>query len=499
MGDEVRVLLCTECGAPVNAPAAGGQMSCEYCGASLVIGRPQAGPIDLGAGMDELGMSPEQVERARLKSLRMQMEHYETDGNPYCYIEAPDGLEYISATDELDEDFIPMALSAFRTAVQRCQTSGGRMPDQRKVYWLARKLKNSWTRRNEAVRARAVIETAHGVVSDPGYRQLLTCTLADLSRHGEDVSGSLRWLEQCDPRPPQLDLDTEYRTSLAMTHLVRGAYQEALDLVGERYGQVPYEPSSIAVVNSIRVSALEGLGRQEEAEQAFEPFIDELPGGFLENMYEGSQPWAPAARALARYRTRKAMRDAVPSDLDLDDGIADSAPEVHVPDKVGEWIFGIIAVPLFIGGLALYDGYTDKVKSDAMATWESVTGVITATGVNAETSDDDTTFYPDVRYSFEVNGRQYRGDFIGLDVPGYESSIGAQSFADGLRGEADAVTVYYDPADPSDCALITTPDTFAPYEMLIGVGLLIVALGIFVYYLVRLVVHHAALRRAALR
>jgi len=130
-GQQVRVLMCTQCGAPVEASSAGGMLTCDYCGATLHVGAAHTGPIDFGHA--DLGLSPEQAEAARLQSLRKQAEHYDENG-PYTYMYAPDDLEYLAASDETADDFIPMALQAFNAAVQRCEASGNQLEAQRRVY-----------------------------------------------------------------------------------------------------------------------------------------------------------------------------------------------------------------------------------------------------------------------------------------------------------------------------------------------------------------------------
>jgi len=138
----VRVLMCTQCGAPIQTSQQGGSYTCEYCGAALQVGAQRSGPISFQSAQDQLGLDPEQMEAARLKSLKKQADHYDAS-NPYSYYEAPDDLEYIAATDELDDSFLPMALQAFKMATDRCHASSCALPDQRRVYWLAKKLKNS--------------------------------------------------------------------------------------------------------------------------------------------------------------------------------------------------------------------------------------------------------------------------------------------------------------------------------------------------------------------
>jgi hypothetical protein len=303
---DARVLMCPSCGAPEHEHHSGPSFPCSYCGALIRI-HARRGPIRFG-GLPA-GVSAEAAERARLVSLQAQAARYDYDGD-YCYFHAPDGLDYLAAMDETDESFFPTALAAFKLALDRCEADPGRMESERRVFWVARKLKNSCVQRDEPLRAKAAVETALDQVTDPGYRQLLTCILADALRTEGNLEACEALLEQCDPRPPLLDLDTEYRTSLGMVLASRGRWPEVLALVGERRGMIPYEPSSVAVFHSLRVVALESLRRSREAADEMAGLVGDLQaaGGtlaFLERMYRNSEVWRAAKTVLARHRARR--------------------------------------------------------------------------------------------------------------------------------------------------------------------------------------------------
>jgi hypothetical protein len=322
MSDETRVLLCPNCGAPEREVHGGPSFPCSHCGAVIRVG-PRRGAVRFGALAD--GVSPEEAERTRMVSLRAQAAHYDSRGL-YAYIETPRDFRHLSAIDETSADFFPIALTSFKLSLERCAASPGRPELERNVYWLARKLKNSCVRRNETLRAKAVLETALDAVVDPGFRQLLLCALVDMARNEDDLDRAEALLADCDPRPQFLDLDTEYRTTLGMLLMRRERWAELLELVGPRSGEIPCEPSSIAVFHSLRIAALEESGRGFDADFEMDdllcalwnvapPSPAEVRRGFdggqslLDNMYADDQRrphWAPARRVLERYRARRA-------------------------------------------------------------------------------------------------------------------------------------------------------------------------------------------------
>jgi len=486
-----RVHLCTNCGAPVSSPAQGSVAACEFCGAEVRFGIEPSGPIRFIDPRQALGLSPEKMEAARLASLKKQAEHYDTSSNPYCYIEAPDDLEYISATDELSEEFLPMALQAFNVAVGRCQKSGGGMQEQRRVFWIARKLKNSWTRRDEPLKARAVLETAYDLLQDPGYRQMLMCTLADLARKEGNLALAEEWLGMCDPRPPLLDIDSDYRTSRALLCIAEEKWATALALVGEHRGMIPYEPSNVVVFNGVRVACLEKLGRGPEALENMRFIVEASSLEFAESVFASSTAWAPAYAVLGRLRSLGEIRESTPGG---DDSERISEPEVKVPEAIGGWFVGIMVVPLAFGAVALCSSIDDRNRAERMAGWKSTPGETVKIGFRIEGSGDDVSIYPKVVYAYNVDGVRHTNDYIGMNVDSMSSTVDAEAEAD--RWNRPDLQVYYDPANPSESALDVSPDPDAPIIFVIGVILgvvFVVLLTIFVGSHVR---RHAALRAA---
>ncbi|MBW2262622.1 MAG: hypothetical protein JRG91_11665 [Deltaproteobacteria bacterium] len=285
---DLRVLICRLCGAPLTASREGGETTCDYCGAVSVLSRCRDERVRITDPTLQGEPDPEKRERLRMASLERQMETYDEEKNPYAYYGTPSGLEHLDL-EYMDPTLPAIASEAFRKAIADCEESGGELNDQRLVFWIALKLKNMWVIRDRPHDARPVIETASEVLTDPGYRQLMFCKMADLARKADDLEAARAWLARCDPRPPLLDLDSDYRTTAAAIAIRQGKWSRVLELVGRERGDVPFEPSSVALLQLQRVEALENLGEGEAAERELGWLLDALDHDFLARWLDGSK------------------------------------------------------------------------------------------------------------------------------------------------------------------------------------------------------------------
>lgn len=342
----LRVLLCRQCGAPLAASPEGGEATCDYCGAVSVHSRRSDERVRLTDPTLQAEPDPDRRERLRMDSLVQQMETYDEEKNPYAYYGTPAGLEHLDL--EYTDPALPaIASEAFRKAVADCEESGGGLKHQRIVFWTALKLKNMWTIRNEPGNARPVIETASEVLTDPGYRQMMFCKMADLARRADDLEAAQAWLSRCDPRPPLLDLDSDYRTTAASIAIRLGQWQRVLELVGRERGDVPFEPSSVALLQLQRVEALENLGERGDAERELAWLLEILDHDFLARWLDGSKMLSSCRGVWDRIEGRD--RDAEAADIPPS-SMQDS--DAHAPRRRAALI-ALVAALLLAGIVAL--------------------------------------------------------------------------------------------------------------------------------------------------
>ena len=123
--------------------------------------------------------------------------------------------------------------------------------------------------------------------------------------------------------------------------------------------------------------------------------------------------------------------------------------------------------------------------------WPSTEGRVVASGVERNRRDNyetdsqgrrrqvDPTYHARVEYTYRVGGRSYTSDRIWIaDGEAWEDEYGAQDFvADYPPGSE--VELVYNPADPSDAALIVQAPTRLIF-IVTGMGLAFLAVGVFV-------------------
>jgi hypothetical protein len=122
------------------------------------------------------------------------------------------------------------------------------------------------------------------------------------------------------------------------------------------------------------------------------------------------------------------------------------------------WLLGLFGLPFFAVGFgflilsvlpSLYDGWQ-------MASWSQTTATLLHAQLTSSTSDGSTTYGIGASYRYRVNGRDYSNDRVAIS--GGSDNVGSFQQQLGSRLEHHyqnnlPVTVYYNPADPSEALL----------------------------------------------
>jgi len=129
-------------------------------------------------------------------------------------------------------------------------------------------------------------------------------------------------------------------------------------------------------------------------------------------------------------------------------------------------VLGVLGVLLFFGGLD-----AQRVERRELATFQSTTGTVIATEIQ-ETVQGGRK--PLIEYKYTVDGQSYKYDKIWPGKPSAQimSPRRVQGFLSSYS-EGKDITVYYDPADPSNAFLVR--DSWAFWHIsasLVGAGLL---------------------------
>lgn len=123
-------------------------------------------------------------------------------------------------------------------------------------------------------------------------------------------------------------------------------------------------------------------------------------------------------------------------------------------------VFGILNV-IFLAII-----FVTRRKMAAVQTWSSTMGTVLASYLERRHSNDGSTNYPVVQYSYQVGGQSYQGAKIapGMEVGGTGAGKVVNRYPEGAQ-----VMVFYDPNNPSDAVL----EKNAPAQWLIWLMLFI--------------------------
>jgi len=297
-----RILLCLSCGLGMPVPDEGGSIPCSSCGTHQTFEtRPGPRPSRLPKPELPATLEPSARKELRLSLLRRQLEEGTAEKSPYATFDAPEGLEHLELA--YDDPTLPGVMTqAFARALDRCKGKPGDFAAERRLHWIASKTRNSMAMRGQVHAARPFVEQAREIVQDPGLQHAIYCMLADFERKAGDLMTAEQLLAFADPDTTILHLDNDYRSSVGMVALTRGNYARALELVGEDNDAWPWEEANKYQACMMRAAALEGLGRQADADEAFRMNHETLGDDMIKDWLAGSEALAQARPVWDRAR-----------------------------------------------------------------------------------------------------------------------------------------------------------------------------------------------------
>jgi hypothetical protein len=141
----------------------------------------------------------------------------------------------------------------------------------------------------------------------------------------------------------------------------------------------------------------------------------------------------------------------------------------------------VILAPAIVGlGLFLL-GLFQVRKLRASRNWLMASGIVREVlvefqmGSHSDDSDDSDSYTPVVKYGFGVAGKPYVGTRIRFDAKAFQSDAAARKSVAGFRPGLP-VTVFYNPANPSDCVL-ERKNTAGWVFLILGAFILLLALA----------------------
>jgi hypothetical protein len=242
---QLRVLLCPQCGAPVEVSPAGGVSPCRFCGAHAEVAvrddsldqvlRPQRQPIS---------------EQERLARLRQQ------DGKPLI---PPGNIAHLFDGGALAPWRLNEAIGVWQQTRKESQATGNAEAGQT-VYFLAQALSSAYGEQKDTGRQRAVLESSLEALRLPRHRQALRCILSRLACRSGDAAAAEQWLAPCDAASDDIEMDTPYRFSRAVIATSRSDWQGVLQVLGRGPDEVPILGAMDSVCTAFRANAVERLG-----------------------------------------------------------------------------------------------------------------------------------------------------------------------------------------------------------------------------------------------
>lgn len=254
---DLRVLLCPQCGAPIEAKPEGGLFKCNFCGVNMMLGsrlgQAPAPPAAPAAPTAPAGAADD--EGRRLEALRAQ------DGKPLM---PPPNLRYLMSLGLLSEDHLELALKEWQAARGRL-VAQPTAADAEQLYFLTLMLYQYYSSKREVLRIRALLETASELLANSRYMDIVRCMLSRSAANSKDLEAAEKWLSLCNDRSADLQTDTEYRFSKAHLLTIKQQWPEVLKLLGDNLTAIPIADSSDAVCGMLRANALEKMGQLDQA------------------------------------------------------------------------------------------------------------------------------------------------------------------------------------------------------------------------------------------
>lgn len=246
---QVRLLLCSNCGAPIDVSPNGGVVGCRFCGANnQLVARAE---LPAFAGITRTALS----EPERLARLRMQDNRPLLPPQSIAHLFGPGGE--IPSWKEQE------VFAAWQSARKRSVT--GALDAAEELFFLTEVLGNKFVAAADWTRHRAMLESALEALTLPRHRSSIAASLVLGACRDDDLQGAATWLQIVDPASEDLYADSMYRMAKARLATKQGDYQTVLTALGQTANEWPIHDAVDCLAAVYRANAYEGLGRVDLA------------------------------------------------------------------------------------------------------------------------------------------------------------------------------------------------------------------------------------------
>ncbi len=323
---QLRVLVCEQCGAPVKGTIAGGQVQCGYCGALNVLTTR-----DDTREQQAARHQPRLSEAQRHQLLRQQ------DGRPLL---PPAALSTLLHEGRLTAQNEALAQQQWNQA-RREVAGGASFGAAERLYFLTMMLYGLWSETRNDDKIRALLETALNYLREPSHRAVLHGMLARNAARLNDMAAADHWLSLCDPYSEDIQTDSAYRLTAAYLATAKRDYARVLQYLGSRIDDVPIADNNDIVCGVLRANALEKTGQLNLAVQQLS-FWTDTAGGAVQQVIAANAGLGLCFQSMVRVNQRAQQRANQQAQM-----------EANVVQTTTGFRFGCLFLPLFLGGFAI--------------------------------------------------------------------------------------------------------------------------------------------------
>ncbi len=259
---QLRVLLCPQCGAPVEVSPAGGASPCRFCGAHAEVG-VRDDSLDAVLRPQRQAVSEEE----RASRLRMQA------GKPLI---PPGNILHLFEAGSLAPWRVAEAVTIWQSARKESQATGQPEAGQT-VYFLAMALSSVYGDQSDTARQRAVLESSLEALRLPRHRQALRCMLSRLACRSGDAAAAEQWLAPCDAASDDLEMDTPYRFARSVIATAKSDWPTVVTLLGRGANDVPILDAMEPVCVALRANGVERMGDLQGAAALLTEYMGQSP------------------------------------------------------------------------------------------------------------------------------------------------------------------------------------------------------------------------------
>jgi hypothetical protein len=242
---QLRVLLCANCGAPIDVSVQGGGVQCRFCSAhNEVVARNQ---LPAFAPIQRTNIPEDE----RLRRLRAQDNVPLLPPPSIAHLFGPGGE--IPAWRQ-EEVFVAWQSARKRAATQALDAA-------EELLFLTQVLGNQFVHAKDWNKHRAMLESSLEAFFLPRHRSIIACDLCLGACREGDIAGAETWITLADPTSDDLFADSMYRSARARIAALKGDFQGVINALGQTDADFPIHDALDCSAAARRADAWEHLGR----------------------------------------------------------------------------------------------------------------------------------------------------------------------------------------------------------------------------------------------